>query len=380
MDGGWATQDGSAHAVALEVLTAGPISRSALARRIGLSQSSLSRLTKPLLESGLLIEVDAGPDDEQGRRVGRPSQPLDVAADTRRFVGVKVTADAAHGVSTDLRCAEVARHDVALASREVGDVVAAVADVVARVTRDRAADGIGVSISGPVRGGRSVVGSPFLGWEGEIALADLVESATGIPTTLSNDLVALTHAEQWFGAGRNAANVAVVTVGAGVGFGLIAGGRVVVSDDDGVGHVGHIPLDPAGPLCFEGHRGCAAALLTIDAICGQVSVGLGRTVDYDEVLSLARRADGVARTAVEAAAVALGRLVALASNFTFARTIVISGEGDGVLDVARGAFEDAIGPLRDARADPLEIVVRPADFVEWARGAAAMAIRAHVLR
>ncbi|WOF23546.1 ROK family transcriptional regulator [Microbacterium betulae] len=377
MGADWGEQDGSAHAVALEVLVSGPIARSDLARRLGLSQSSLSRLTKPLVESGLLVEADVA--EPQGRRVGRPTQPLDVVPGTRRFVGIKVTAEAAHGVLTDLRCAEIDRFDVALASRSVEDVVAAVAAVVARLTRRSAADGVGVSISGPVVGGRTVVDSPFLGWREEVGLADLVEEATGLPATLSNDLVALTHAEQWFGAGRLAENVAVITIGAGVGFGLIAGGRVVQSPDDGVSPISHVPLDRGGPMCFAGHRGCAVALLTIDAICSQVSIGLGRSVGYEEVLRLAREGDPVPAAVVSAAGRAIGLLIALAADFSFARTVVVSGEGDGLVDIARPEIDAAIPELRDPRAAPIELIVRPADFVEWARGAAAMAIRAHVL-
>lgn len=373
----WGEQDGSVRDVALEVLVSGPISRTDLARRLGLSQSSLTRLTKPLLASGLIAEVDAGPD--RPRRAGRPSQPLAVVPSARRFVGVKVTGATVHGVLVDLACAELARRDEPLADTDPAAVVDAIARTAAALAGDEGIAALGISISGPVADGRAVADSPFLGWRERVELADLVEAATGAPVAVSNDISALVRAEQWFGAGRDAENVAVVTIGAGVGFGLIAGGQIVESADAGIGHVGHIPLDDSGPLCAAGHRGCAMAMLTTDAICAQVSPALGRAVGYDEVLRLAGEGDPAASAVVGAAGRALGRLVALAANFTFARTIVVSGEGDELLGVARDAFDAELAARRDPRADPVEVVVRPADFIEWARGAAAVAIRAHVL-
>ena len=95
----WGATGGSAHEVALEVLLHGPLSRAELARRLGLSQASLSRLTKPLLTSGLLIESPTRADPA----TGRPAQPLDVVPSSHHFVGVKLTGEVAAAVLVDLR-------------------------------------------------------------------------------------------------------------------------------------------------------------------------------------------------------------------------------------------------------------------------------------
>ncbi len=88
--------------------------------------------------------------------------------------------------------------------------------------------------------------APFLDWT-DIELGAMLETATGLPVVIDNDLTAFTEYERWFGAGRNADRFAVITLGAGVGYGLVAGGEVVADDDAGIGLVGHWPLDPFGP-------------------------------------------------------------------------------------------------------------------------------------
>lgn len=106
--GTWQPLTGPSHQLALEILLDGPLSRAELARRVDLSAGSLTRLTKPMLESGLLVEVSGGPTDP---RVGRPSQPLDIVPTSHHFVGVKLTADAALGVVTTLRAEVIATEE-----------------------------------------------------------------------------------------------------------------------------------------------------------------------------------------------------------------------------------------------------------------------------
>ncbi|MGW2101127.1 MarR family transcriptional regulator, partial [Streptomyces olivaceoviridis] len=98
----WLPLSPAERSVAIEVLVHGPLSRTELARRLRLSQGSLTRLTKPLIESGLLVEAaEAGGSGES--RQGRPSQPLDIVAESRSFLGFKITADRVYGVVTTLR-------------------------------------------------------------------------------------------------------------------------------------------------------------------------------------------------------------------------------------------------------------------------------------
>ncbi|MFE5669984.1 ROK family protein [Agromyces sp. NPDC056523] len=369
----------SARELAREVLIHGPISRAELGRRLGLSPASLTRLSKPFLDRGLFIEA---PELVQGA-TGRPARPLDVAVDARRFVGIKLSGDAAHGVLTDLRAGALALETRKLDDHDPAAVVEVVADLVdALRPRDGAVAGLsalGVSIGGNVAGGRVVTRAPFLGWR-DVPLADLLETRTGVPVDVENDVTALTTAEQWFGPARGTRAFAVVTVGAGVGYGLVVHDRVVTTPDTGLGLGGHLPLDPNGPLCGEGHRGCAAAMLSIPSICAQVGMALGREVGYDEVLQLAAAGHPVARSVTDAAGRALGRMMAFIANLTMVDTIVLSGEGVGLWDVAGDAALAALAADRDPEATAVVVHVDGAGFDSWARGAAAVAIQGGLAR
>ncbi|WP_232422881.1 ROK family transcriptional regulator [Cellulosimicrobium cellulans] len=375
--GPWIPLSGPAHRIALDVLLDGPLSRAELSRRLDLSAGSLTRLTKPLLDAGLLVEVE---DPAPGSRVGRPSQPLDVVPGAHHFVGVKLTGDTAHGVLTTLRADTVATDDLPLTDHSPG----AVAETVARLVADLAAraphdvTAVGVSLGGHVVGATDVVRAPFLDWA-DVPLGTMLRERTSLPTVIANDVTALTEATHWFGAGRGAATFALITLGAGVGFGLVAHGRLVTNDEASLGLVGHHPLDPAGPPCFLGHRGCATAMLAIGSITAQISIALGRPVGYDEALDLALAGDRAARRVVDDAGGALGRLVAAAANFTMPDRIVLGGEGVRLADVAHDALLAGLHSDRDPLARDPQLATLSPSFTEWASGAAVIAIQTFVL-
>lgn len=359
----------SARDLAREVLVHGPISRTELSRRLGLSPASLTRLSRTFLDSGILVE---GPEVSDGA-VGRPVKPLDVRVDARRFVGIKLTGEAALGVSTDLRADQTGSASSDLASTTLDAVLDAIERVVEALGGPAGFDGIGVSLGGNVSDG-VVDRAPFLGWR-DVDLRSALVDRFGIPTTVENDVVALTAAEHWFGAGRGSTDFAVLTIGAGVGYGLVVNDHVVRTADVGFGLLGHFPLDPTGPLCMDGHRGCSTAMLTTGSMCAQVSVALGRHVTYDEVLLLAAQDHPVAREVVGSAVRSLGRLIAAITNIALVSTVVLAGEGVGLVDGRATALDAAIAADRDPDGGPVRLVVDDSGFVPWARGAAAVAIQ-----
>jgi predicted NBD/HSP70 family sugar kinase len=368
----WSPQTGARHSVALEILLHGPLSRSELARRLDLSPASLTRLTKPLLDSGLIVEAS----NHVEPRSGRPTRPLEVVASSHHFVGIKLTGDDAHAVATSLRAEVLARKTVRLPSRHPDAVVALVADLVGTVARDvPRVSGLGVCLGGLATERGVVAHAPFLDWTEPVPLAAMLERAIGLPTVVGNDVMALTRAEHWFGAARGCRHFALVTVGAGVGCGLVVHDEIVESTDAGLGLVGHHPLDPFGPLCDMGHHGCAAAMLTIGSIEARASVALQRSVSYEECLDLATRGDIAATRVISESGRALGRLIAAVANIALARKIILSGEGMRLAVVARDAVAEGIRLDRHPFAEPLETEVHLTDFDEWARGAAATAIQ-----
>jgi predicted NBD/HSP70 family sugar kinase len=371
----WTPYAGAARSVALEVLIHGPISRSEIARRLELSQASLTRLSTPLLEAGLLVE---GQERTDGR-AGRPSRPLDVVNGSRHFVGVKLTGDEALGVVTDLRANVVGSGRRGLPSHDpaqVADVVAALVQELSGLVRPVTAVGIG--IGGLVADYTSVVSAPFLQWSG-VPLGPMLQARTGMPTVIENDVVALTEAEHWFGAGRECERFAVLTMGVGVGYGAVINDRIVVGPDSGVGLVGHWPLDPFGPVCPDGHRGCAQALLTIPSITSAISGALGRDLGYDQCLDLAEAGDPAARRVLDEAGHGLGRLIAAVGNLTVPQLVVLGGEGVRLARVAEQAVHAGIAEDRSPRASELALHVKDSDASDWCRGAAVIAIQTYVL-
>ncbi|MBD8661554.1 ROK family protein [Frigoribacterium sp. CFBP 8754] len=375
-----------------EVLIHGPIARAELGRRLGLSPASLTRLSRPFLDSGLFVEGAV----ELAGAVGRPARPLDVQADLQRFVGVKLTGDQAFGVLTDLRARALGEHVADLAGRSPEEVVEALVAVVQALTAGSSGSGsgsgvgvgvagveglagVGVSIGGKVTGQRTVLRATFLAWR-EVDLGGMLAERLGVPVVVENDVVALTEAERWFGLGRGVDDFAVVTVGAGVGYGLVVHGRQVVTPDTGLGLGGHVPLDPTGPICVDGHRGCSTAMLSTTSMCASAVMGLGRRVAYDELLALAASGDPVAVQVVGTAGRSLGRMVAAVANLTMVGTVVLSGEGVGLVDVPVAATElrAGIAADRDPDASEVRVLTGAADFGAWARGAAAVAVQARI--
>ena len=371
----WAPGNGATRAVALEVLIHGPMSRSEVARRLDLSPGSLTRLSTPLLEMGLL--VDAG--EQVDGKVGRPVQLLDVVPGSRRFIGMKLMADMVLGVTTDLRGNVLATGSRKLPGRDpaqVADTIASLAAILAQGKPEVTA--IGIGIGGLVEEHGFVRSAPFLDWT-DVPLGQLVEARTNIPTLIANDLVAYTEYEHWFGAGRGLDRFAVVTLGAGIGYGLVIHDEIVANDEFGIGLIGHWPVDPFGPVCSEGHRGCAKAVLTDTAVSLAVSQALGRPTSYDEALELAVAGEPAARRVVGDAGRALGRLLAAIANLTMPEMVVIGGEGVRLAEVAADSVAEGVRTSRDPRTRPIPLTIRSGENIEWCRGAAVVAIQAFVL-
>lgn len=355
--------------VARTVLIHGPISRSALAVRMGMSAASLTRLTKPFIDRGVLVELG-----EVADGVGRPSRPLDVSPEVGSFLGVKLTGGEAYCVLTDVHAQMLDEAVVPLSSHEPAFVVNTIVEAMGRLVGNGIPPaGIGISVGGMTDGG-AVVWGPFLEWE-SVPLAAMMTEATGLPTRVENDLIALTEAERCFGVGRGLDGFAVITIGAGVGYGVVAGGEVVRTPDAGIGLGGHIALEPHGPICQAGHRGCSQAMLTAGSIAAQATTALQRAVTYDEVLDLAAAGDPAASVIVEASARALGRLIALSANLTLHADIVLAGEGMRLFSIAEDAVRASVIEGRDPRASEVRLHVDESGFTAWARGAAAIAIQ-----
>lgn len=370
----WIPADDLAQAVALEVLLHGPLARAELARRLELAPATLTRISAELIDVGLLIETPHLAE----RRAGRPSIPLDVVADAHHFLGIKLTGDAVMAAVTNLRADVVNYFELPLTSTEPESVVSQICAAAERAATEHPIDAIGIGLGGVVTSDGIVTSAPFLEWT-DVPLAQLVQKHSGIPTFAANDLTAFTEAQHWFGLGAGHDNFATLTLGVGVGFGCVANGKLLANADSGVGLVGHWPLDPMGPMCNRGHRGCAESMLTVPAIQRGISLALDRHVDWPEFLSLVKKGQPAAVEIASSSGRALGRLIAAVANLVAPSLVVIGGEGVDLASVSSGAVNEGIREHRDPRASPVRVELTSGSNESWCRGAAVIALQGYVL-
>ncbi|MDW6057232.1 ROK family transcriptional regulator [Streptomyces sp. FXJ1.4098] len=362
------------------LLSHGPLTRSEVAERTGLSAAAVTKAVRPLIGAGYLVE-DV---DDARRALGRPANPVRVDAGRALFVGIKATGDELIGVLTDLCCRiRVARH-LPLTNQAPAAVLAAISELVRELLTEAEGFGVpvlglGLAVSGDVdRLDGTVRYSPFLEWRG-VALGELANTITGLPVTVENDVRALTVAEQWFGAGVGLSDFALVTVGAGIGCGLVVHGQVVAGAHGVAGEIGHVAIDPAGPMCRCGNRGCVEAIAADQAILARITETTGTAVtDSAHAVDLARRGFPGVREVYAAAGEAIGRGIATMANLFGPERVIISGEGLAAYDLFADQIRDTFAAYAFGSAAQCDVQTRPLPFEEWARGAAATAIQSFI--
>jgi predicted NBD/HSP70 family sugar kinase len=360
------------------LLTQGALSRIEIVRRTGLSSAAVSKAVRPLLDVGYLVDTT---EEQPERGIGRPASPVTVRAEHAFFVGVKVTGTELIGAVTNLRAqTQVTRHRQ-LGAHDVSHVINAISQLVGELLGESAelqerCQHLAISISGDVDPQTGVVRySPFLDWH-QIPLAHLATVATGLHTVVENDVRALTVAEHWFGSGVGARSFALVTVGTGVGCGIVVDDAVIAGAHGVAGEIGHLPIESGGPRCRCGNRGCVESIASDQAITDQICVLGGHTMlTTEEAIALGRRGDPTARAVYARAGRALGLALAAVANLVGPERIVISGEGLAAYDLYEQHVRSSFAGQAFGAAGDCELIIRPLPFEEWARGAAAVAIR-----
>lgn len=374
-DSSWPELHEAQRRVLLEVLIHGAQSRIELAAKVGLSRASLTRLARELVDAGLVLEGEA---QASGAR-GRPREMLHLRPESAHFAGVKLTGDALYAVVTDLSATVVDRRELPLGSRDVGAVVELIASVTGDMLAGRARPAaIGVCLAGDVarRGDELVVErSAFLGWDA-VPLTRLVGEATGLPSTVRNDVQALTGAEHWFGAGVGHRSLVVYGLGAGIGSGLVVRDDVVDGAHGRPGRVGHarMPRDHGtGRVCELGHDDCVHSFVTIPAIEHNAGVPAG---EYARAIDAAHAGDDRALAAFRSAAFALGLVIAEAVDAIDPEKVLVMGEGVDMMALAPDELRRALADhLEQVDPGAVRIERPPFDFSNYARGAAVAAMR-----
>jgi glucokinase len=222
-------------------------------------------------------------------------------------------------------------------------------------------DGVGIGCGGPMRwpqGEVSPVNIPA--WRG-FPLLDRVRDryAGPVPAVIHNDAIAMALAEARWGAGAGSRHMLGMVVSTGVGGGIVIDGRVVDGASGNAGHIGHVVVDPQGPPCACGGRGCLEAMARGPAIAADaVARGWSGEPTAVGVAAGAAAGDPAARAAFERAGEALGVAVASVAALLDLDVVVVGGgvalSGDLLFGPARRAFGEHAGLdfARRARLEP----------------------------
>lgn len=369
-------------AVLHSIMRFGPISRTDVAEHTGLSAATVSGITADLIHSGLIFEKEAG-DSSGGRR------PILLALNPRGgyVVGLKLAAENISGALLDLEASVVATSVATFDKHSPEDAIRTLTDVVEGLLQEGGVDqeqlhGVGVGLAGIVDAEQGILRySPIFGWH-DFNLKDALQDQLSVPVFIDNDVNTLTLTEKWFGAGQGVDHFLTVTIGRGVGLGIVINGQLYHGSHGGAGEFGHTVIDPKGALCDCGKRGCLETLVSDPALMrmaaeahasGEMPVLVG---DMSELVSLAVQGEQAARDIFIIAAESLAQGLANLVSVLCPQVIIISGEGiragDLIFEPMRAALPRYIMP---GLMDLVEIRIDDWDDHAWARGAGGIVLR-----
>jgi glucokinase len=274
---------------------------------------------------------------------------------TKIFAGaLSVDGSKTHGMRSIATQAELGAEGV------VDRIVGLIDDVILDTVNETGASrkdfvGIGIGAPGPLdREKGLVIVAPNLGWR-DFPLRDRVSSRLGLPATLDNDANCATVGEWWLGAARGGRNVVGITIGTGIGGGLILDGELYHGSSDVAGEIGHTTIDVNGRHCKCGNYGCLEAYASGPAIATRAREALVREdtasilpgmvdgqldrMTAEIVYDAAKKGDALANEIVRDTARYLGAGIATLLNVINPDVVVVAG---GVTRAGEALF----GPLR----------------------------------
>jgi glucokinase len=225
---------------------------------------------------------------------------------------------------------------------------------------------VGVSFGGPVDAAQGLVllSHHVPGWE-KVPLQEWLEERLGVPAAVDNDANVAALGEHRFGAGQNCDSLLYVTVSTGIGGGWIVHGRPYRGADGMAGEIGHMVIDPNGPVCTCGKRGCLEALAAGPAIARRAQERLAenpqagqalRALIGDDVQAVTARhvsqaaeaGDELSRQVLDEAARALGRGIGSAISLMNPQCVVVGGgvakSGQRYFEAVRAAARATVPP------------------------------------
>jgi predicted NBD/HSP70 family sugar kinase len=315
-----------------------PISRADLARRMEIGRGMVTTLTNELLAEGAIMEGAVG---EAAR--GRKPTMLYVRTQDRLVIAVDVRFSRTYVMLGDFSGTQIAIENFETVTSP-SELVTEIARRIDRLVETYAArwqvEGIGLVVPGMVdRATGRILNSPQLGWH-DVDIRDALEAAVGMPVMIENAPIACALAHMWMGEkGDGAGDFVYVTVSDGVGAGMVVNGQVVRGHGNTAGEFGHITLNPDGPRCLCGSRGCFEAYTSNLATLGRYLGGAQdlspaesrellrrHEMTFTDLVHRARTGDARALDAIRETGRYLGLGLSMIVNALNPSRIVLGGE------------------------------------------------------
>jgi N-acetylglucosamine repressor len=355
----------------------GPISRAELSRQSQISAPTVSAIVAQMLARGTFSEVAVAPSSG-----GRPPVLLQLNPTAGYVVGIKLRSDGLTTVVCDLDAGVVATDEASVAL--VGDPAAAITAVEeatrrvlqgAGIARTKVL-GVGIGLPGVIDSLRgSCQFSHLLQWH-EVELAAPLQRRLRLPVWVDNDVNTLAIAEKWAGDGIAARNFITLSVGRGLGLGIVIDRAVYRGAVGGAGEFGHLIVDPDGPECECGRSGCLEALVGERALLRRVSDFHSREISRDDFISLAAAGDGATIQVLTDASELLGVAMANVVTLLNPELVIICGEGT---QLGAPFLDSVVAAIRDqpfaGLGKQIEVKVQQWGDDAWAVGAATLVLR-----
>jgi N-acetylglucosamine repressor len=343
-----------------------PISRADLARRMKVGRGMVTSLINELIEEGAIYE-GATVDAPRGRK----PKMLHIRTRDRLVIAVDVRFSRTYVMLGDFAGTQIALetfetlHDPEKLVRELATRIGRLCKAHGAVAD---CEGIGLVVPGMVdrKTGR-VLNSPQLGWH-DVEIREMLSAAVGLPVFIENAPIACALAQMWLGQrGNGTGDFVYVTVSDGVGAGIVVNGQVVRGHNHTAGEFGHVSLDPAGPPCLCGSRGCWEAytsnLATLSRYLGrplspEQSRAAMRELDITitDLITDARTGDERASEALAETGRYLGMGIAMIVNALNPSKIFVGGEITAAWDLIEGRIRTSVAEralTRAAAATPI---------------------------
>ncbi|MCP2333243.1 ROK family transcriptional regulator [Actinoalloteichus caeruleus] len=317
------------------IATADGLSRASVAARTGLTKATVSSLVDRMITAGLV--VDGGPEHRVGR--GRRGTALSLSPTGPHGLGVEIGVDTLSCALVDLtgRVRVSWTLEVEPRGRTVEEGLSQVADLVGLAQAEAArlgvsVGGVGVAVPGLVESSTGLLRSaPNLGWR-DVPLHTELRARTGVtdrPLLVGNEANLAGLAELWFGGREDRRDFVHVSGEIGIGAGLVVSGELFPGVRGFGGEIGHLSVDPAGPPCSCGGRGCLERLAGRAAVLAAAGVPAepegGGGDGMADLLGRLRDHDAAALTAVTDAGRWLGIAMADVINLVDIPTVVLGG-------------------------------------------------------